>query len=76
LINHNRPDRAGRRGSQDLLAQFVVGIRVIHERFFTAQPEDSRREWDALRVSLASIQINYNSHISVPPFPDDFRLPP
>jgi hypothetical protein len=76
LINQNRSNRAGRRGSQDLLTQFVVRIGVVHERFLTAQFEDSRREWDALRVSLASIQIDYNSHISVPPFPDDFRLPP
>jgi len=40
------------------------GRRGVRRR--GGQLEDSRRERDALRVSMASIQINDNTHLSIP----------
>src|SRR5215472_12154675 len=58
--------RAGRRRALDLQARGVVGVGVVHERFLTVQFENGGSEKGALRVSQALIQINDNSHASIP----------
>jgi hypothetical protein len=76
-LDQDRLNGAGRRRTQDFQARRIVGIGVVHERFFTVQFEDGGSEKDALRISKAPIQINDNSHartsccLVLPNKPDD-----
>ena len=56
------PHRAGRRRTQDPQALGIVGVGVIVQRLIPAQLENFGREKDALRVPLAPIQLDDESH--------------
>lgn len=44
------------------LSRGFVGIGVVGERFFTDEPQDVGRQWDALRVALAFVEIDDQPH--------------
>jgi hypothetical protein len=67
LIHRDRLHRARRRSPQNMKAQSIVGIGIVHKRLFATKLEDFRGERDALRVAQAFIQIDDNSHILCTP---------
>jgi hypothetical protein len=69
LVHDDCLYRARRRGSQNSQTLCIIRVGIEHERLFTAELEDIRRERDALCVAQALIQVNDNSHI-LPSFDD------
>ena len=72
LVHDDRLHRAGRRGSQDVQAQGVVGIGVVHERLLTVQFENTsgasgthcaypwhRFRSTTIRISYPSFKTNH-----------------
>jgi hypothetical protein len=73
-LHRDRLHRAGRRGPQDPQALGVVGVEVVEERLLPVQLENGGREKDALRVPLAPIQVDDDSHEPSPFFQPCFPV--
>jgi len=61
LLHQDGLHRAGRR-TQDPQALGILGVGIIVQRLIPAQLENFGREKDALRVPLAPIQLDDESH--------------
>jgi hypothetical protein len=62
IVDNDGLHGAGGGRSEDAQTGVIVGIGIVHQRFFTVQLEDIGREKSALGVSEAPVQVNDNPH--------------